>query len=273
MFSAGCRTVSLLDGDTEYPVLVLYPSREPERSVKFGPYDFDVALDAPAALDSMPLAVISHGSGGSHLVYRTLAMHLARHGFLVAQPEHPFNNRNNNSLAGTTAILESRPRHVRQVIDWAYANFDVPHAAVIGHSMGGYTALAVAGGRPVAYPADTPVPVVPDDRVRALVLMAPATPWFLPPGSLSEVRVPILLLTAERDPHTPPGHSEIIRRALEPRLTHRVIANAGHYSFLSPFPAQMINAAFAPSQDPPGFDRERFHEELNAMVLEFLTAM
>jgi hypothetical protein len=32
----------------------------------------------------------------------------------------------------------------------------------------------------------------------------------------------------------------------------------------------MTNPAFAPSQDPPGFDRARFHEEMHADTLAFL---
>jgi len=150
--------------------------------------------------------------------------------------------------------------------------------AIVGHSMGGYTALAAAGARPTAFVRETAdgrarvVPVTSDDRVRALVLLAPATPWYMAPGALRDVRVPILMLTAEHDPHTPEGHAEIVRRGLPPAtpLAHRVVPGAGHFSFLSPFPAAMTTPAFAPSQDPPGFDRARFHAALYAEVTDFL---
>ena len=66
------------------------------------------------------MILISHGSGGSHLVYRTLAHHLARNGFIVGMPEHPFNNRNNNTLEGTVENLINRPRHIRTAIDWFF---------------------------------------------------------------------------------------------------------------------------------------------------------
>jgi hypothetical protein len=39
---------------------------------------------------------------------------------------------------------------------------------------------------------------------------------------------------------------------------------------MSPFPASVTNAAFPPSQDPPGFNRKRFLLELNSEVLDFL---
>lgn len=44
------------------------------------------------------LVLISHGSGGLPFVYRSIARHLARSGFIVGLPEHPHNNRNDNCL-------------------------------------------------------------------------------------------------------------------------------------------------------------------------------
>ena len=286
MHAAGCRTVALTDPErgTTSPMLVLYPSAAPERPARLGPYTLDVAMDAPVAAGRWPLVIVSHGTGGSHLVYRDLAAHLARDGFVVVLPEHPGNNRNDDRLAHTDANLADRPRLLRLAIDRAYADDALgptlaPGAvAIVGHSMGGYTALATAGGRPTAFAHETadrqprPVPVTPDDRVRALVLLAPATPWFLAPGALAGVRVPILMLTAEHDPHTPTGHAAIVRDGLPATtpLEHRVIDNAGHFAFLSPFPATMAGPAFAPSQDPPGFDRAAFHAALHPEVATFL---
>jgi len=284
--TAGCRAVEVRDEGTgtAFPALVLYPSGAPERPTRLGPYRLDVAMDGPVADGAFPLVVVSHGSGGSHLAYRTLAAHLARRGFVVALPEHPRNNRDDDTLAGTDTLLAERPRQASLAIDRVYADAALgPHllpdtVAVVGHSMGGYTALALAGGEPTAFAHETPdrqpraVPVTPDPRVKALVLLAPATPWFMAPGALRNVRVPILMRTAERDPHTPGWQAEIVERGLAEGvpLDHRVIPNAGHFSFLAPFPAEMTNPAFPPSQDPPGFDRERFHQELNAEIEAFL---
>jgi pimeloyl-ACP methyl ester carboxylesterase len=82
----------------------------------------------------------------------------------------------------------------------------------------------------------------------------------------------MLLLSAEKDEHTPIGHAHIVLRGVpDPTLVeHRVIPNAGHYSFLSPFPAARVSPASPPSQDPPDFDRAAFHEKLNAEVHAFL---
>ena len=267
-----------------FPLIVMYPSGSPELPEKLGPFVQEMALDGPVEDGVFPLVVVSHGNGGSHLVYRTLASHLARNGFIVAMPEHPLNNRNNNALSGTAANLKNRPRHIRLVIDRltgdsAFAPSLRPDAvAIVGHSLGGYTALAIAGGRPSAFAHETPerqpgeIDVTQDNRVKALVLLAPAAAWFMRPGALSDVRVPVLMLTAEKDQYTPEGHAEIIKRGLPGTtpIEHRIVANAGHFSFLSPFPDAIAGPAFAPSQDPPGFDRVRFHAEMSADVLAFL---
>lgn len=54
------------------------------------------------------------------------------------------------------------------------------------------------------------------------------------------------------------------------KVTHRLIENAGHLSFLTPYPEHMRNPNFPPSWDPDGFDRDAFHEELPQMILGFL---
>ena len=267
-----------------FPTLVLYPSQSAERPEKLGPYDLSVAMNAPITDGVFRLVVISHGSGGSPLSHRTLAAHLARNGFVVAMPEHPGNNRNNNDLLDTVDNLTNRPRHIRAVIDWAYSSnalgSHLMHDAVtvIGHSMGGYTALAIAGGIPTSFPRESPdrqprrIDVDPDPRVNALVLLTPATPWFMGAGALGGVRVPILLWTGEKDQITPEFHADLVKAGVRNKalIEHRIAANAGHFSFLTPFPAPMTNPGFLPSQDPEGFDREQFQQELNAGVVEFL---
>lgn len=285
-YPVAARTADVFDaeGGETIRLLAMYPGVAPEQPVQMGPYTISAAMGAPAAAGVFPLVVISHGTGGSHLLYRTVASHLARHGYVVVMPEHPRNNRNDNTLGGTAAILANRPRHVRVVMDWAFSpdgfegRLEPGSAAVVGHSLGGYTALALAGGVPTSFPNEwpdrvvPPITVTPDARVRALVLLAPATPWFKDPGALSQVHVPVLMLTGEKDGDAPAWFGEIVARGLPGagQLTHVVVPNAGHYSFLAPFPPAMVSPSFRPSQDPPGFDRAAFHERLSEDVLTFL---
>ena len=283
----GYRSVALTDDHLglTFPLAILYPTRTPEKAESVGPYRLNVARDAPIKEGRFPLVVISHGSGGSPFVYRALAHHLARSGFIVGLPEHPHNNKNDNSWEGTLENLTARPRHLCLAIRFLFeapqfANSVKPtDVAIIGHSMGGYTALALAGGRPTSFPAEAKdgqpqsIPVVPDDRITALVLLAPATGWFRQAGALRDVGVPILMLLAEKDEATPYFHAEIVLSGVSDHrnIICHTIANAGHYSFLSPFPAAMTTPAFQPSQDLPGFDRTLFQVEMHTEIVDFLT--
>lgn len=276
----GTRTLDIVDAvqGAVIPTRLLYPTVAASGVEAFGPYALDVAVGAPLEGADHPVVVISHGTGGSPWLYRDLAHHLALSGFVVAMPEHPGNNRNDNHLAGTPALLAHRPRHLRLVLDALDADNAAsapPRAAVIGHSLGGYTALAVAGGQPSALPNETPdgrahpVAVIKDPRVRALVLLAPATPWYMATGALAGVDVPVLMYSGERDALAPPMFTDIVRRDVR-ELDHRVVPNAGHFSFASPFPPAMTSPSFPPSQDPPGFDRAAYQPLLHAEITAFL---
>jgi dienelactone hydrolase len=86
-----------------------------------------------------------------------------------------------------------------------------------------------------------------------------------------EVSVPILWLMDEHDEQVPAAHAGIVRQGVPDasQVTHRVVANAGHYAFLSPFPTAMATPGFAPARDPSRFDRVRFHETLLEEIAAF----
>jgi len=276
---AGSRQF-LIPGDTRAPpldALLHYPCLQPSVPTRFGPYEIDVSEAAPLAPGRLPLVLISHGSGGSPLLYRTLSLALARSGYLVALPKHPRNSLGDDDLANTIENLRDRPRQLLRLLDGLLADPELGAAiaeepvTAIGHSMGGYTVLCVAGGRPWTR-AREPIEVPHDSRIGALVLMAPACGYFLAPHALQAVTAPILALTAEHDELTPDSQ---IRAALEgvpdrSRVTIETVRNAGHFSFLSPFPRSMHHPQFAPAWDPSGFDRERFHQRLAVTVLQWI---
>lgn len=269
----GFRELRVADAADSFPLIVLYPTAAVPNPVRFGRVTTPLAADAPVQPGHYPLVLISHGGGGSPYVYWTLAQHLVQQGYVVALPEHPGNNFRDNRLGVTMPTLLGRPRHLCQSADMLFAHPDfTPHLyldryAVIGHSMGGYTALAAAGGKPWELNAagiPQPVPTTSDPRIAALVLLAPATVWFQAPNSLQQVSVPVLMLTAEQDQQTPANHALIVWDGLPDKtlLRHIEVPGAGHYSFLSPFPPDVASPQFPPSQDPFGFDRTVFHRDV-----------
>ncbi len=257
--------------------LLHYPTEQPATPTRFGPYELDVSVEAPLARGRFPLVLISHGSGGAPLLYRSVSLLLARSGYIVALARHPGNSLGDNALADSEVNLRNRPRQLVALLDALWRDREICAAMAaepviaIGHSLGGYAVLCLAGGQPCTR-SGARIPVVRDARVGALVLMAPACGPFLAPRALAAVTAPILALTAEHDPLTPDSE---VRTALggvpDPaQVTVRMVPNAGHFSFLSPFPQGMHDAQFAPAMDPSGFDREGFHQWLPGLILQWI---
>lgn len=284
--SVGLELTDVLDDrcGARFPLLVFYPSSSPARAERLGPFELQVALGGAPLPGPYPLVLISHGSGGSPATHRELACHLARRGFIVGVPEHPFNNRNDNTRAESLELLADRPHHLRLVADWFFQSRLAPYLepqrySIIGHSLGGYTALAAAGGVPTSLPHQSPdrlarrIAVAADARVSALVLLAPATAWFRLPGALSAVHVPILMVASYHDFMAPYFFmcQLVVDGVPDPsKVDYRLVEQAGHYSFLSPWPAALASPAIPPSQDPPGFDRRVFLAQLYGDIEGFL---
>ncbi|WP_265265492.1 alpha/beta hydrolase [Spirulina subsalsa] len=112
-----------------------------------------------------PLVVLSHGFAADRRFLSYLAHHLASYGFSVVSVEHPGSNIDNLAQIGLelqptdvlpAAEFRDRPADVSFVLDelerlsgnWGYLGnkFNTQEVVMIGHSLGGYTALALAGG-------------------------------------------------------------------------------------------------------------------------------
>jgi predicted dienelactone hydrolase len=262
-------------------------------------FEMQVARNAPPADGKFGLIVISHGAGGLSLNHRDLAMALASHGYVVVAPAHPRGE--NNDISGVS-VWVGRPNQVSRVVDALLEDAELgvhiepERIGVVGHSNGGYTALAVAGAKPspaasVAHcqrhPDDSrfcsyggaamreatrkvgDVPDVRDRRVRAIVLMAPNAAPFTDEG-LAQVAVPVRLYGAERDDLTLVRyHAERLAKALPPQTEYVLVKQAGHFSFVASFPGILKLVAGEAAQDPEGFDRDAMHEMMNADIVEF----
>jgi len=247
-----------LDGGTDLSIKAWYPADAHPDDEEILTYQVEVQLpgfggavmpfegqalrDAPvdASDGPHPLVVLSHAYSMNPEWYAPLAEHLASQGFVVLGPQHTESDWAADVVWATTA----RPREVSATIDLAQDGaldglIDVEHVAVVGHSYGGYTALASAGARvdldqlaercgPVQEPflvdyfctpfldnadalaAGFGLGVVPeldwpslgDERVDAIVPMA-GDAYLFSPASLEEVTVPALLIGGTADTGTP----------------------------------------------------------------------
>lgn len=217
-----------------YPVVLKFPGFPAE------PVDFpgNAQLDATPEEGPFPVVVLSHGFSLSAEWYSPMAEHLASHGFVVVAPEHDEADWAQDVVHASVA----RPLDVSLALDHVedelpYA--DIDHVAVVGHSYGGFTALAVGGARfdleglaercgPVEDPfmagffctpflegteqlastrllSDVPTGLWPsqrDDRVDAIVPIAGDAYLFGERG-LADVEVPALFLGGTADTGTP----------------------------------------------------------------------
>lgn len=284
---------------------IWYPGTSPTQVRDMGMFSQDVAVNGELRGASLPLVVISHGTGGYAYSHYDTALALANAGFVVAALTHPGDNYEDRRHAA--AVLE-RPAQVIAVIDYMLGSWD-KHAAlapsrigVFGFSSGAFTALVAAGGTPnldlvpphcISHPADyackmlAAQPAVPpaaplskqlyDPRIKAAVIAAPALGFVFDAAGLRNVTVPLQLWRAEDDMLLPePWYAEAVVHALGARaasqVEYHVVAKAGHFDFLAPCSERFARVAPPICSSAPGFDRSAFHQRFNADVMAFFTA-
>jgi predicted dienelactone hydrolase len=162
-FQAGWRQISIAGPRPDVPattVALYYPTQTLAGAVPMGPFTPHVAPGAAPEPSVKGLIVLSHGTGGSELGYSRLAEGLAQEGYLVAALRHPRDNWQDQSLLKDSpeTYFTERPRQVSWVIDallrdpqWKdriARDARGPKVGAVGHSAGGYTVLALAGGQP-----------------------------------------------------------------------------------------------------------------------------
>lgn len=197
-----------------------------------------------------PLVILSHGFGADRRFLGYLAEHLASYGITVAAIEHPASNVAwlNKVLAGqvygsSENILPAtefvdRPKDISFLIDelerlnqyspLLKGKFNTQQVVVIGHSLGGYTALAVAGASPdldhLRQFCDDPTRVglspadwvqcsaselkqenlnFRDPRVVRVIALNPVMGRVFDAESLAGIKIPTLILAGTDDSITP----------------------------------------------------------------------
>lgn len=297
--SVGTRALTI-DGEPPLEITVWYPalmddSREkavkyayemkmfdPLGAVSFATYKGIAVADASYDLvDSpYPLVILSPGFSIGSSTYAWEAEHLASYGFVVISPEHPEQLDPENEL-WQQAI--TRPQDILAVL--AYVDeqvssdgifeglIDTELVTVVGHSYGGYTALAAAGAQidtegfeahcehvrevddPSAWLCDDLLPhmadmaalagldFVPeglwpawaDPRVDAVVSMA-GDAFFFGQAGLAAIDVPVMVISGTADVDSPYmwGTYPTYEYVSSPAKVRIALTDAEHMIFTAP---------------------------------------
>ncbi len=128
---------------------VWYPATEADEPTPYSPTIFTglAELGAPRAEGTFPLIAFSHGNGGIRFQSYFLTEWWASHGHVVVAPDHPNNTFLDLDMDRLTEVMQRRPGDISRAATWAMAEYDTEEEyQVTGHSFGGWTTLAVAGG-------------------------------------------------------------------------------------------------------------------------------
>lgn len=281
-----------------------YPTQDAARVIPMGPFPQTVAINGAAEPTVKGLIVLSHGTASVNIGFATLAQALARNGYLVASVEHVGDTWQDLSMRATPGrYFAERPRQASRVIDTLLADPQwrariangadgQPRIGALGHSAGGYTVLALAGGKPVLSRMRThceteaeldPVfcklshsidggsaqagaaadgqeePVQADPRVRAVMALAPMGVAFSA-SSLASITVPVAIYAGEKDTFLVPRfHAQWVKQNLRgANATLQVVPNAGHYAFMNTPTMDLPSPDGSVAADPQGFDRAAF---------------
>ena len=208
--NVGFRVVPIPDGPR---TAVWYPTADAEAPFQYFP-ELSGAVahgGAPASCGRSPLVVFSHGFGGCGTQSIFFTETLARHGYIVAAPDHKDALCTVDGTGSPRLIAPgqsfSRPERwsdtthadrkndVEQVLRWILTaadferHIDASRIGSVGHSLGGYTILGLAGGWDRWR----------DDRIRAALVFSPYAAPFLAQSRLPSVRVPVMYQAADGD--------------------------------------------------------------------------
>ena len=221
---------------------------DPTRSSPLNPEErqFGADLYLPQSVSQpAPVIAISHGLGSQRAEFTFLAEHLASHGFAVVVPDHVGSDTvlgellREGQFFGKPDPVEfiDRPQDITFVLDElerlsetdpTLANrMSLDRVGIIGHSFGGYTALALAAGEmnqtqlneaciagePVlnlslllqCQAVDLPQPTESfrDPRIAAVMALNPVSSTVLGQESLSQIDIPVMMVQASQDVLTP----------------------------------------------------------------------
>ncbi|MBD2260867.1 alpha/beta hydrolase [Pseudanabaena sp. FACHB-2040] len=265
-----------------------------------------------------PLVVLSHGFGADRRFFAYLAHHLASYGLTVASVEHPGSNvaalissplssssQETNRILPATEFLD-RPEDISFVLDRLASlnessfslrgRLNTENVAFIGHSLGGYTGLALAGATldtrdlqqfcenilpsglsPADWlqcaALDLPVQTadLSDPRITQLIVMNPLTGQLFGESGFSQIQIPTLVLASSHDGVTPIASQQLLPFEQLAGPKHLVTVIGGtHLSVGDPQNLNPELSSFPFMPELPGEATARLREFLQGVSLSFI---
>jgi predicted dienelactone hydrolase len=311
--SAGYKThqIEAAHRDTPLDLFIWYPSQT-EASVDLGKNavftGISVAEDAPQSEGRHPLIVLSHGSGGNAINIGWIAAHLADQGYIVVATNHPHTTSRDSIPAETVKVWE-RPADMTTILDHFEQTGidglipDMGRVASMGFSLGGFTALSLAGGivnqqsyiqhcldhpdlHDCQWFADAGVDLTKidtdrfeqsnrDPRIKTAIAIDPALSQAYVEASLLNMQMPVQIINLG-DPETVPStiNAQKIAKIL-PNVEYTSVSEATHFSFLGEC-TTLGHLIIAVAGDDPickeigNRKRTEIHTELKNKITAFL---
>ncbi len=315
----GFRQTELADksGKRDLKIALWYPASDtkPVETIGENPVFKGIQAIPNAAPDgkSHPLVVLSHGYGGSWRNLNWLAGELVGQGYIVAAPDHPGTTTFNRDQEQAAKLWE-RPHDLSRVIDIVTSdsalagNIEPDRIAAIGHSLGGWSVVALAGAqfdreRFEKDCKDNPNPrtcgladelinpqgdvaaeklktMKADPRVGTIVSLDLGLARGFTLQSLNNISVPALIFGAGVDIGDLPAKLEsgyIAANMPDKATQYFEIADAAHFSFMQickAGAAELIEAETPGDgivcKDGAGRSREAIHREVADKIIAFL---
>lgn len=288
---------------------IWYPSddKPAERVAENAVFEgIDAVMDGAVRPGRYPLYVLLHGTTGNWRNLSWLAARLAENGAVVCAANHP-------GYTSGDATPASVIRAWDQPLDASFlarkmlrsrfkGDIDPAKVFAVGYSLGGYSALALAGARLDLrrYPAFCTEnqdrscryfrPAFPgltekdfkaaardlaDTRFAAVVAIAPGFVEAFTPESLKSIAIPVLIIGGGKDQNIPPStHFYPRLPEFPPNVFYREIPDASHFSFMQickPGALKILaeeDAAFVCMDH--GSDRRAIHDRLYRLIVDFL---
>ncbi len=306
-YQPGFKTVGIWNPakNARLDLAVWYPSTSSPFQVDYGDWRFSAARGRPPVEGMHPLILLSHDSAGSRFSLHQLAGSLARNGFVAIALTHPGDNIDDMQSLFTPEQATNRARQLTQALDIVLSDpetaslIDPDRIGVLGVGPGGTAAMLLAGARldpsgwtgycngkedsPDPYCApwakqrmDAGVAASPkkpvacrDRRIRVAAAVAPAYPMLFTQPSLSRIRIPLLLIRAERDPLYTLQHAERLLAAFPQPPQLVMLPGADAATLMSPCGDNLLQTIPEMCQEADAARRGAVQEKMAAESIAF----